>query len=462
SGVDAVYAVPVTGGGFRCGGCDTVLPTVDEVFEHQRREDGGGECRRNAKQRGRWRFKAKKKYEPHPREPRREYVPVAVARATTPVTEALEGFGKSILHGPSFPCLVCHGNAFRHEVCKVEEVGGLEAGGPRRVRYVAGKYVTDKHGMFVRLGHEWCCLPCRKSIEADRMPKLAAVNRLEPTWDKLPAELSHLSDLEVELCGLMQPLGHADGLTVGVAGVGGPSKTLHYVWPDVADVSGLADVAEDPRAILHQHHARPAGQPAVVSAVAVRGAWARLLDINPLYRTNLSASEEDRMVTGMLDESPELAYLDSQQQADLPTAAWMESVDPWTAAGPRFGQLEGVVLPGAAGVMLPEKFRRLAAVKSLDAKSGGGHFDTDNAAGMDTQREVAVSQREWLQARLANVRRDGPTQHPQLLLAWIAQMDSRRLVEVGGATGGWRRHVGSKFYWAKIRDDMAATAAWRG
>ncbi len=446
-----MFCVPVTGGGFRCGGCTVVLATLDSVAEHQRRVDGGRECVAKAKERARCRAKAA-----------RNYVPAREVRECSSVTEALDSFGKAMRYGPSFPCIVCHGLSFRHEVVEADRVGGLEAGGPRRVRYVDRKYVAEKNGMFVRLEREWCCLPCRQSIVADRMPALAAVNKLEPTWSELPDELVRLTALDVELLALLHVFGHADGLSDRVYGVGGPTKSLHYVRPEVADVAGMPDVRDDFLEVMHGLHARPAGQPAVVSASPVRNGWRRMLDGNPLYRVGLSPRGTANWVVTMFDDSPQLAYLDSSTEAasQLATAQWRESVDNWTAAGPRFVQLDGVILPTKSP--LPERFRRLAEVRSLYAKCGGGHHDLGNAAGIDTPRAVHISPQQWLRSRLSNARRDGPTQQAQLLLALVAQTDARQLVAAGAAPDGWRKHAGSQEYWATVRADIAASAEWRG
>jgi hypothetical protein len=81
------------------------------------------------------------------------------------------------------------------------------------------------------------------------------------------------------------------------------------------------------------------------------------------------------------------------------------------------------------------------------------------------EREVPLTLQQWLQQRLSNVHRTGPASQPWLFLALVAAVDAKHLAMISQAVCHslpMIEYPGSKDFYTKVTEDMAAIAEWRG
>ena len=331
---------------------------------------------------------------------RAQYITVAARRRDKPPGAALAEFQKKAVHGPMFGCLSCNTACFREEVVDVEKVAvlGTEEG---RERYLAMPFLRTNLHLFTQLDRQWVCLPCQASMTAGRLPTLAAVNGLSAPWVRLPLSLLNMSVEEIDLLSLTNVFSVVDGLKVGVVSQGAADKTVFVPLAGVTSVPRHTDVTrtgEDRLAL----HTRPPGHLPVISATRVLGVLDRLIATSPRYHTTAAGrrtilGEMDRVVVGV-DREVERQVVEGP---NLP-------LDHFSASGPRFTTLYGVVLPWAKP-HISAAAARLLAVPDLEAQLAA-IFDMDEVAGLQVGalRQVPVSLREWLQHRLSHIHRGGP------------------------------------------------------
>ena len=97
--------------------------------------------------------------------------------------EALSKFRRETTYAAVFPCTVCAQLHFQDDVVRAQSVNNLStlAG--------LGRYCRDEvleDWRFTCLGERWCCLSCKRSIDVDILPPMAARNNLGTPWAKPP------------------------------------------------------------------------------------------------------------------------------------------------------------------------------------------------------------------------------------------------------------------------------------
>jgi hypothetical protein len=390
-----------------------------------------------------------------------QYIPVTEQRRDELPGTALDAFESAVRYGPMFPCVCCHGLFYRHGVAEAEGVQGIRRGSAGQKHFLDVPYITSHLAMFTRLGRQWCCTLCMVAVDAGRLPALAARNQLEATWTSLPPALLTLRPEELELCGLNHSLGHIHGLQQGVAGVGGPTKTIHYLMPNTKYVTKLVDYTKPPETVMSLH-TWPPGELPLLEPSLVLEAWDRLLCRHPCYRASptVQKSMKDYLTT-MLAEVPH-REVETEQLAGEPDGT---KLDHFTATGPRLARLDGIILPWAK-LHLPLAFRQLVDLNGLEAQFGAIYDEKQEAGterrrrvgsdgeveGEGEERQVALTLQQWLQQRLSNVHRTGPASQPWLFLALVAAVDAKRLAMISQTVYHSRpmiEHPGSQDFYDK-------------
>ena len=90
------------------------------------------------------------------------------------------------------------------ELTKVESLRSEEA----RARYLDIVYVARNPALFLQLDRLWLCRMCKKSVDLDSMPPMAARNMLGATWSMLPPYMRGLSQPELSMVGLTRVSGY--------------------------------------------------------------------------------------------------------------------------------------------------------------------------------------------------------------------------------------------------------------
>ena len=116
--------------------------------------------------------------------------------------------------------------------------------------------------LFTALDTQWVCTTCVAAITAGRLPALAAVNELSAPWvDLPPGTADQLSVEEVEILGLTTVFTVVDGLSVGLLGRGGPTKTLFLPQARAQSVPTSRLVLAGTRHEVLALHSRPPSLP---------------------------------------------------------------------------------------------------------------------------------------------------------------------------------------------------------
>ena len=104
--------------------------------------------------------------------------------------EALAKFRRETTYACVYPCIVCAQLWFQNDVVAAEKVENLStlAG---LAQYTLGEHLED--GRFRCLGELWCCTTCKRSIDADHLPPMAARNHLATPWAKPPLVLQSVA-----------------------------------------------------------------------------------------------------------------------------------------------------------------------------------------------------------------------------------------------------------------------------
>lgn len=104
------------------------------------------------------------------------------------VSDVLRIFKRETMYACVFPCIVCAQAHFESDVVPVTKVENLST--------LAGlaSYALEEHlqdGRFLSLGELWCCTACKRSIDDDSLPPMAAKNLLgTPMAKPIVAEVS--------------------------------------------------------------------------------------------------------------------------------------------------------------------------------------------------------------------------------------------------------------------------------
>ena len=102
--------------------------------------------------------------------------------------EALSNFLKSGRYGPSFPCVVCHELHWRSNVYVIKE-DDFDS------NFICIDYVRIERGMFMKQGDFFLCGTCKRKINSNEMPRVAAKNNLECPWDGVKKDFLELSEV---------------------------------------------------------------------------------------------------------------------------------------------------------------------------------------------------------------------------------------------------------------------------
>ena len=123
------------------------------------------------------------------------------------------------------------------------------------------------------------------AITAGRLPALAAVNKLPAPWvDLPPGTADQLSMEEVEILGLTTVFTVVDGLSVGLLGRGGPSKTLFLTEARAESVPTRLALTRSRREVLSLHSRPPTLLPILTGRLV--DSMGILLDTHPRYLAN--------------------------------------------------------------------------------------------------------------------------------------------------------------------------------
>ena len=121
--------------------------------------------------------------------------------------------------------------------------------------------------LFTALDTQWVCTTCVAAITAGRLPALAAINELPAPWvDLPPGTADQLSVEEVEILGLTTVFTVVDGLSVGLLGRGGPSKTLFLTEARAESVPTRLALTRSRREVLSLHSRPPTLPPSSLAA----------------------------------------------------------------------------------------------------------------------------------------------------------------------------------------------------
>ena len=383
-------------------------------------------------------------------------------RREQPPSGALVAFNKATTYGPMFGCLVCQTHHFREGVVEWEEVRGL-ASREGRERFLDLNYILSNPCTFTQLDQQWVCHGCQASVDNGEMPALAARNGLQCTWASLPPALHSLSQEELELLGLTHLCISIHGLTLGVAGVGRPTKTLILPFRDVRDVKDLTECSRPPEEVLALH-CRPHGQLPVVRAGPMMEAWDRLLEVHPLYR-NITALGKETAKEFMQETLGGIAVVEEEMEGEGDDT----QVNFFSREGPMMKNLMSIVLPtGDPRLTVGEK--KIKNIASMNDKLFG-IYDLNMETGVEVEREVPITSVQRLQHLVSNVQRSGPTNSAPFLLTSLLRYEMERLTVIrekakaSGGIGGPQSlmlHRGSDAYYNKIYQDLEALNKWRG
>ena len=107
--------------------------------------------------------------------------------------------------------------------------------------------------------------------------------------------------------------------------------------------------------------------------------------------------------------------------------------------------------------------RQIIEVTSLDSKLAAV-FDPRGEAGVVQEgREVPITPQQWSQHRLAHARRDGPMNHPGLVLALALQHTTQRIHSASGlGQAGLVNRVGTSSYYQGLRAKIETLGRWEG
>ena len=223
------------------------------------------------------------------------------------------------------------------------------------------------------------------------------------------------------------------------------TKTLLFPLPVVTDVARLGEQEQSPEQVLHLHYQRNLETLPVtgdrVRAELVEEAYEILLATHPLYNdlhqpTVMASIREDletMVVTGLVSEE-----------------------DP-----PPTQRVFSVLMPDSWYLSPHQK--QILGVEALDTKLAA-IYDPRREAGVDQEgRLVPITFRDWCEQRLANVHRDGPMNHPEVVLGLGLQhttkylYNARDLGEVGMVS-----RPGTSSYYHGLHGNLTTMRKWLG
>ena len=223
------------------------------------------------------------------------------------------------------------------------------------------------------------------------------------------------------------------------------SKTLLFPRSLVPIVARLGEQEESPHQVLDLHYRRNLETlPCItdrVRAELVEESYEILLESHPLYRdlhrptvmTSVRESMEDMVTMGLVTEE------------DPPTTQRVHSIlmpDWWN--------------------LIPHQ-TQILEVQALDSKLAP-IFDPRGEAGVDQEdRLLPITLQDWCEQRLANVRRDGPMDQADVVLALGLQHttrylhDARNVGEVGLVS-----RPGTSSYYRGLHYNLTTMRQWLG
>ena len=80
-------------------------------------------------------------------------------------------------YGPQFPCLICHGTHFLHNVSEARGVEGLQTEEEQQ-RFMDKMFIFDHIEMFTALDTEWICANCKFKVDNDSLPQMVYVMQI--------------------------------------------------------------------------------------------------------------------------------------------------------------------------------------------------------------------------------------------------------------------------------------------
>ena len=368
-------------------------------------------------------------------------------------------------YGPQFPCLICHGAHFLHNVVEARGVEGLQTEEGQQ-RFMDKSFIFENIEMFTALDTEWICTNCKMKVDHGSLPQMAANNGLPNTWASLPRSLLNLKGEEHEVVSLNHFFTQVDGLKLGVVGQRGPQKSIFLPLDDIQNVPSIAHVIRDPEGILALH-VTPQDEGPVVRLEVVLEAVEHLLQFHPAYPKNdyVQLEYKEYMKDTLNDLGVCLPVDETTRDPNNDT----EVADHFSSFGPNIPVLQGVVLPWGKAVLSASDLKILDVVR-LESQIAA-IYDREEAAGVTRLREVPVSLQAWTKQRLMNVHRKGPGNNANVLFSLLLQLDTEHVRShiIRGQTMEGRSpdtwligHPGSKAYYWKRERDLEAESSWRG
>ena len=341
---------------------------------------------------------------------------MAARRREEPPGAGLEAFKANVRYGPMFGCIVCMRACFLTDVEEVEQVEVL-ASPQAKQRFLDIDFLLAHKPLFKQFGIAWICKVCKASVNAGKMPKLASMNGLLPTWAFLPSDLQSLTPLEKETLALKQIFCQVEGLRDGVFGVGGPDKRFFLLLGNRERDFHLRD-------IVGLHLRPPHYQLQLRTEVTLYGHHF-LLGSHHLYETNNKEESKEHM-RNQLNQSVGVLPGVVEELVVGQQGGQQQELDWFSARGPRLDKLNCCVLPWKKPT-LPLAASTLEKMMPNLVGQLAGLLDMRDEAGPEQPREVEITLAEWLLQRINHIHRRGLANDPLLLFALLHVIQTRRM-----------------------------------
>ena len=368
------------------------------------------------------------------------------------INDLVSKYRDSVKHGASFPCCICQTLNFVSDVCPVSDVESLRTL-EERSRYVDVDLMNTCPNLFTMLDKIWICRDCRRCVEKGERPPCSAENGLKATCRSLPAPLLDLSIEELDILAFTQIFSVIHDQSTGGEVEGRPTKVLLLPLPiPVHDEGRPNSGAAKISAVQGLHLLRP-GQEHNVRAQHMSCA------LNYLDHTRDKFTGKRTLLKSWFEERSSGCHQTENNDAVITRERFLP-------LKPRQqDKIHVTILP------IPEDLqtnaRQVMYCGPLDRRTRD-LFDPLEESGVDSNREQAITRKQWLVHRLRSMFKGGPSDDVVLIFGMLLRLEMSWLQQIQGyddkhrVKGQLMKHKGTREYFSKILDDICATESLYG